>query len=323
MIWFVVACVGWKESPRDFPEPLDWGVPADAVGVDSAADMEADEPYTTSMENYLYESLGQAPGIRDAVPTASRDNAWATTSWLIGMENWEAICGLPSMYELTSQQALRGLAVDASESTLYFSSDDFGSSGFVGAYDIESTRTTVLPWTEGDERGHGALTVADVGGEEYLYVASTGGVWPTIRRTTTADPTRGESVWRGAPLVAPGGLAVTGDGTVWVSDAAAGRGRTGALIRIDTEGAEIVLEGFEAGDPAGVALRLDESAVLVSTVEGAATILVYEIATGNLSRLHDAFERFNGAGGLHRLADEDRFAWVGDGAEVIQFGFVD
>jgi sugar lactone lactonase YvrE len=133
-----------------------------------------------------------------------------------------------------------------------------------------------------------------------------------------------EAVATGAPFVAPSGVVVASDGTVWVTDRAAGAGGTGALIRVTGGAATVVTDGFTAGDPAGVAMPSDESLVLVSALDatGHSEVVIYVVADGSTTTFDDVIGENVGSGGLHRAerpvtdaakaaGTHDVFSWCG------------
>jgi len=119
----------------------------------------------------------------------------------------------------------------------------------------------------------------------------------------------------GAPLVAPGGVALAPDPTVFVADRAAGRGGSGALLVLRDGRAQPLLDGLVLGAPAGVALSLDGQAVLVSALSAAGTsqVVVYARAAGAAVAVDDVIKVNHDSGGLHRAFGVDVSAWADRG----------
>lgn len=104
--------------------------------------------------------------------------------------------------------------------------------------------------------------------------------------------------------------AVDGDaGSVWHIPAEV----VAAGGSMDPEGAaELLLEGYGVGAPAGLALTLDGSTLLLSSLseEGGAQVVILDLASGQTSIFSDGIGENPAAGGLHRARDADVFAWV-------------
>lgn len=104
------------------------------------------------------------------------------------------------------------------------------------------------------------------------------------------------------------GVAMTADGSLFVAD---GRGKVwhAAAGAAPTE----VLAGVRVGDPAGVALTLDESTLLVSSLSAAGTsqVILLDTAAFTTTVFSDVIGENVGSGGVHRALDENQFAWSG------------
>lgn len=107
------------------------------------------------------------------------------------------------------------------------------------------------------------------------------------------------------------GVTVMADGTAWVTD------QRGMVYQVETGSApETIVTGTIVGDPAGIALTLDETTVLVSSVSAAGTsqVLLIDVAAGTTSVFDDVIRANSGSGGVHRARDLATFAWCGIGA---------
>lgn len=132
-----------------------------------------------------------------------------------------------------------------------------------------------------------------------------------------ALPTGGgaaEVLAKGAPMVAPSGVAVSSEGTVFVLDRLASGNGLGAVLRIN-DGQAIVMQSNvrTGGQLAGLTLTLDGSLLLVSSLhetDGTAQVLVLDLAAQQSSVINDVISANTGAGGLHRAHDVDVFAWA-------------
>lgn len=104
------------------------------------------------------------------------------------------------------------------------------------------------------------------------------------------------------------GVTVMADGTAWVTD------QRGRIYQVEPGAApEVVVDDTIVGDPAGVALTLDESTVLVSSVSAAGTsqVLLIDVASKTASVFDDVIHANAGSGGVHRARELDTFAWCG------------
>jgi len=114
----------------------------------------------------------------------------------------------------------------------------------------------------------------------------------------------------------PGGVAVTKDGVAYVVDtgSATGSQSMASVIKVTPDGkTEVVLQGLSVGHPAGIALVLDESAILVSGLDNAeGTDRVYRVQLGDRSvtKLSTTIGEFYESAGLHRARFSETFAWA-------------
>jgi DNA-binding beta-propeller fold protein YncE len=119
-------------------------------------------------------------------------------------------------------------------------------------------------------------------------------------------------VFKGAPLVAPDGIAVAADGTVYVADRAAG-GALGKVFKIAGGVPSVLVDGVRTGKPAGIALTKDGSLLLVSAFQADGKrdqVLVVDTATGQSASVTDVVGKNKAAGGVHRAHDVDVFSWA-------------
>lgn len=116
------------------------------------------------------------------------------------------------------------------------------------------------------------------------------------------------------------GVTIMADGTAWVTD------QRGMVYQVKTGAApKTIVDDTIVGDPAGVALTLDETTLLVSSVSAAGTsqVLLIDTATGTTSIFDDVIRANSGSGGVHRARDLATFAWcgIGAGGTVYQIDF--
>jgi DNA-binding beta-propeller fold protein YncE len=119
-------------------------------------------------------------------------------------------------------------------------------------------------------------------------------------------------VHSGEPLSAPSGVAMSSDGTLFVADSSSDNGA--AVYSIKSGGAPELVKGeIGLGYPAGLALTMDSSTLLISgRVPGEGKDVVYRvrIADKTTTLITDVVGNFEEAAGLHRAKGADVFAWA-------------
>ncbi|MEA2142013.1 MAG: hypothetical protein QOI64_443 [Solirubrobacteraceae bacterium] len=118
---------------------------------------------------------------------------------------------------------------------------------------------------------------------------------------------------KGAPLRRPQGVAIARDGTLYVSDRGLGRRLDGRVLKIADGRVTTVARSIRLGNPAGIALTSDGSALLVSSlapVAGTAQVLLVDTATLATSTFDDVIGANRSAGGLHRGLRSRVMAWA-------------
>lgn len=219
----------------------------------------------------------------------------------------------------------------------------FKGNGLVSPLDIDVSldeRTLFVADFAGGLGGLGAIVSVPVNGgsisfaaEGYLprsvTVAPGGevlfsGVDPATRQPGVFELQGGvvSARFLGAPLLDPSGIAAFADGRLLVADTGAfdaGNGPVltsqGSIVLIDGNQASVLSSGFATGFPAGIALTLDESTLLVSG-EGADrsdTLFLVDLANAAAApkAVTASFSAFKDASaGLKRAHDEDTFIWT-------------
>lgn len=119
---------------------------------------------------------------------------------------------------------------------------------------------------------------------------------------------------KGPPLVEPVGVTVDANGVVYVTDQAAGGNGLGSVFRITEGNVETLVARVRTGEPAGIALTLDESLLLVSALEtnrDSSIVLVIDLAQGRQGIINEVIGANIGSGGLHRAHNHNIMAWCG------------
>jgi sugar lactone lactonase YvrE len=140
---------------------------------------------------------------------------------------------------------------------------------------------------------------------------------------TGTDPGTGDQgVWRvqlpdGAVQAVPGAVPVeAADGVARSTDAVyvVGTGTNGGtLIRIKDGASSKMVDGITLGTPAGIALTLDESTLLVSALadDGSSEVVLVNLDDASVTTFNDVIKANTGSGGVHRAKDENTFVWAG------------
>lgn len=195
---------------------------------------------------------------------------------------------------------------------------------------------------EGNNAGGALLLVPLDGGEptslaigygpRAVTVADSGDVYFSGRAPESGEPgvfrlygDAVETLYTGAPLVDPSGLAVASNGRVFVADTSLSDGEETSLssragvVAIGEGRADVFVSGFETGYPAGIALTSDDAALIVSGQGSDSSNLVYVFTTatpGAAPYVESAFASEHwSSGGLHREHGANRFAWCDRAAE--------
>lgn len=225
------------------------------------------------------------------------------------------VVGVPALQQATDGGAPRSVADGLSDaSSLVIASD--GAVAVVAAahdgarglarVDLASGDVAWIPGVE-DHAPRGLDLVRGDAGDVVVF--------------TGVDPDAGPGVFRiglaGAGLTslasfpaaaALDGVAMTSDGALFVADT------RGSLWHAPAGAAPTeVLTDVILGEPAGVALTLDESTLLISSLSAAGTsqVILLDTATFATSIFADVIGSNRASGGVHRALDADLFAWNG------------
>ncbi len=214
----------------------------------------------------------------------------------------------------------RGLVVDPNDGTLYVADPVAVGMSSIGT-DLGSPRT--IPGTE----NYAANAMDIIGGTLYLtgwlMDMSTGDQVPQSTGAWSVPVAGGDvsTIAASVPSQDPSGIAVASDGSVYV----AGSGDNGGTVwEVSTGTANVVVDGLTLGNPAGIALNPDESALLISALDasGHAEVVIVSLADGSTTTWNGTIGANTAAGGLHRAAgDSTQYAWCGVNAGVYHVGF--
>lgn len=120
-------------------------------------------------------------------------------------------------------------------------------------------------------------------------------------------------VAKGAPLVDPDGVTVARNGTVYVADRSAAGAGFGSVFKIAGTTVTKIVDRVRTGNPAGVALTLDESVLLVSALQpdrDSDQVLLIDLGTLQTGSVTKVIEQNHAAGGVHRARNQNVFSWA-------------
>jgi DNA-binding beta-propeller fold protein YncE len=199
-----------------------------------------------------------------------------------------------------------GLAV-SDDGTRLFVADT--RAGHILVVPVGGAKPYVLRGTAGSApRGLEIQTRA--GTERVVYSGRAADGSPAVLRISARGAARPSVVLKGAPLSRPDGIAISRGGAIYVTDHNPHGGRA---LRIDGATVATVASGVRLGHPAGLALTLDESHLLISSLNkasGTAQVVVVDLAGGATSTFDDVIRANHSAGGLHRARAAVPMGWA-------------
>jgi sugar lactone lactonase YvrE len=121
-------------------------------------------------------------------------------------------------------------------------------------------------------------------------------------------------VAKGAPLVEPDGVTVSRAGVVYVTDRSAAGAGFGSVFKIEGTTVTKIVDRVRTGDPAGIALTLDETVLLVSALQpdrDSDQVLLVDVNSLQTGSVTKVVEQNKTAGGVHRARNRNVFSWAG------------
>ena len=135
---------------------------------------------------------------------------------------------------------------------------------------------------------------------------------PGVFKLAVAEGAKATVIAVGRPFVKPDSIAVSRGGSLYVTDHT--MGSSGSVFRIADGKVVPVIRRARLGTPAGIALTLDDSTLLISSYQpgnGHAQVLVVDLKTEVKATVTKVIGMNTYAGGLHRSRNSDSFSWAG------------
>ncbi|MFN8473423.1 MAG: hypothetical protein U0822_14630 [Anaerolineae bacterium] len=209
----------------------------------------------------------------------------------------------------------RGIVTSSDGQTLYVADPAARGGGAVLAVTIMDGSVRFVAGAHG--LAPRALDLVSECGRDILYVAGTN---PANRRADVWRlPADGSgvrvSVLNGSPLALADGVAVAGDGKVYVAGRTGNSDSSDVVLEVGRRGHRPLVRSVTLGSPAGIALTADESTLLVSSLaaDGTSQVLIVDLGSNATSTFNDVIGANRGSGGLHRAHDANVYAWAGIG----------
>ena len=201
-----------------------------------------------------------------------------------------------------------GITINSTGGTLFVADPEAeptpGQFGAIFAIPAGGGGAEVLTGTAG-KRVSG-VTVARLAGTDVLYFSGReadgkGAVYSIPTGGGAATP-----VFVGPPLVSPSSVAVTDDGTVYVTD----NGGGGALYALKGVTATLIKAPLSGGFPSGVALSRDGTAILLGAASGATRVDRVGLTDFKTTSFTAGLETGRDPAGLHRALSVEVYALV-------------
>ncbi|MBI3208912.1 MAG: hypothetical protein HYZ37_08420 [Candidatus Solibacter usitatus] len=200
----------------------------------------------------------------------------------------------------------RGIAISPSSGTLFIADPRAGEEGRGRVFSVSADGASIDELPQSLAHLPQSLVVTREDADDVLYFTGRDprDNVPAVFRLPASSVRPPVILWKGEPLQSPDGIAVARNGDIYIAD------RAGSVFRISGRSILKLASGLRLGDPAGIALTQDEGLLLASALDrqtGRANLILIDTKTFALGVANADGQ---GAGGLHRAAFGDIFAWT-------------
>jgi DNA-binding beta-propeller fold protein YncE len=156
------------------------------------------------------------------------------------------------------------IAISPDGQQIFVADTKAGNGGQIFVLPIAGGTPTLLNGSAGTAPQN--LTVVNQAGQNQIYfTGKEASGQPAVFKLATSGGTP-TILAKGAPLVDPDGVAVTKSGSVYVADRSAAGSGNGQVFKVADQQVTPIVAKVKTGNPAGIALTQDDSALLVSAV---------------------------------------------------------
>lgn len=211
--------------------------------------------------------------------------------------------------------APRGLVLSTDGRTLYVADPEAEAGGAVFALPVDGGPASPVLGTRGMRPR--ALDLVQEGEGDVLYVAGLDAETQraALWRLPLGPDGAPTPLLRGYPLALADGVVAASSGKIYVAGRSGQAERTDRVLEVNRGSARPLVRAIRLGSPAGIALSLDESQLLVSSLaaDGTSQVLILDLLSGSTSIFNEGIGANRASGGLHRAHRADYFAWADAG----------
>jgi DNA-binding beta-propeller fold protein YncE len=209
----------------------------------------------------------------------------------------------------------RAVAINPDGTQLFVTDPQAGTGGQIFVLPVVGGPPVTLRGSVGTAPQNVTVVNTSSGVAVYFSGKAPGGSDPAVMMLPVGGADAPQVIFKGRPLVAPDGVAVTAQGKIYVADRAAAGGNLGAIYEVDGGQAVADVEKVRTGNPAGIAFNPDESVLLVSSVatdKNSAQVLALNLSTKQTGIISAGISQNPFAGGVHASPGKKNIlAWCG------------